>query len=142
MVSFVSCFNSQLLGLPAKEGEFVARRRSFLQVMKGHVVRESNQFSRSVTFRSVSSNNCTAYPTFALDTGSELWCWSAASLWHVWCKSKMAFEESVRHKSGPLKQQNKTHKHGRHRSKSEIDKTNKGTESHLLYIFVNLLGSS
>ncbi|CAH3023579.1 unnamed protein product [Porites evermanni] len=38
----------------------------------------------------------------------------------------MAFEESVRHKSGPLKQQNKTHKHGRHRSKSEIDKTNKG----------------
>lgn len=39
----------------------------------------------------------------------------------------MAFEESGRHKSGPLKQQNKTHKHGRHRSKSEIDKTNKGT---------------
>ena len=38
----------------------------------------------------------------------------------------MAFEESAQHKSGPLKQQNKTHKHGRHRSKSEIDKTNKG----------------
>ena len=40
----------------------------------------------------------------------------------------MASEEnSTRHKSGPLKQQNKTHKHGRHRSKSEIDKSNKGT---------------
>ena len=39
----------------------------------------------------------------------------------------MAFEENTRHKSGPLKQQNKTHKHGRHRSKNEIDKNNKGT---------------
>lgn len=40
----------------------------------------------------------------------------------------MASEETTtRHKSGPLKQQNKTHKHGRHRSKSEIDKNNKGT---------------
>ncbi|XP_020618797.1 pre-rRNA-processing protein TSR1 homolog [Orbicella faveolata] len=39
----------------------------------------------------------------------------------------MASEETTtRHKSGPLKQQNKTHKHGRHRSKSEIDKNNKG----------------
>nr|XP_058941723.1 pre-rRNA-processing protein TSR1 homolog [Pocillopora verrucosa] len=38
----------------------------------------------------------------------------------------MALEEGIRHKSGPLKQQNKTHKHGRHRSKSEVDKTNKG----------------
>lgn len=41
--------------------------------------------------------------------------------------NKMAFEENARHKAGPLKQQNKTHKHGRHRSKSEIDKNNKGT---------------
>lgn len=40
--------------------------------------------------------------------------------------NKMAFEGNIRHKSGPLKQQNKTHKHGRHRSKSEIDKNNKG----------------
>ena len=41
----------------------------------------------------------------------------------------MALEEGIRHKSGPLKQQNKTHKHGRHRSKSEVDKTNKGCMS-------------
>ncbi|XP_074621651.1 pre-rRNA-processing protein TSR1 homolog [Acropora palmata] len=38
----------------------------------------------------------------------------------------MAFEEASNHKHGPLKQQNKKHKHGRHRSKSEIDRVNKG----------------
>lgn len=38
----------------------------------------------------------------------------------------MAFEEKAYHKPGPLKQQNKAHKHGRHRSKREIDKANKG----------------
>lgn len=31
-----------------------------------------------------------------------------------------------KHKPGPLKQQNKTHKHGRHRSKGTMDKQNKG----------------
>ena len=30
------------------------------------------------------------------------------------------------HKAGPLKQQNKAHKHGRHKTKGQVDKTNKG----------------
>jgi len=30
------------------------------------------------------------------------------------------------HKSGPLKQQNKAHKHGRHRTKGQLDKSHKG----------------
>lgn len=34
--------------------------------------------------------------------------------------------EHASHRPGLLKQQNKSHKTGRHRSKSEIDKTNKG----------------
>ena len=67
-------------------------------------------------------------------TGND---WSAASFAARVATNKMAFEESTRHKSGPLKQQNKTHKHGRHRSKSEIDKTNKGTVTHCcLFNFV------
>ena len=53
----------------------------------------------------------------------------------------MAFEESVRHKSGPLKQQNKTHKHGRHRSKSEIDKTNKGNIAVLPFLVFSYLNA-
>lgn len=68
-----------------------------------------------------------------------LWFNSASTLCKIWtitgqrfsfaarvAINKMAFEGNIRHKSGPLKQQNKTHKHGRHRSKSEIDKNNKG----------------
>jgi pre-rRNA-processing protein TSR1 len=35
-------------------------------------------------------------------------------------------EGQARHKPGVFKQQNKTHKTGRHRSKGEIHKTNKG----------------
>lgn len=31
-----------------------------------------------------------------------------------------------RHRPGSLKQQNKSHKHGRHRSKGALDKINKG----------------
>lgn len=38
----------------------------------------------------------------------------------------MAGGEQASHRPGLLKQQNKSHKNGRHRSKSEIDKTNKG----------------
>jgi pre-rRNA-processing protein TSR1 len=34
--------------------------------------------------------------------------------------------DSVQHRPGNLKQQNKSHKHGRHRSKGSIDKLNKG----------------
>ena len=41
-------------------------------------------------------------------------------------ENNMAFEQGSNHKHGPLKQQNKKHKHGRHRSKSEIDRVNKG----------------
>ena len=33
---------------------------------------------------------------------------------------------SAAHRPGPLKQQNKTHKHGKHKSKGESDKTFKG----------------
>ena len=36
------------------------------------------------------------------------------------------------HKPGPLKQQNKSHKHGRHRTKGEIDKSQKGIVHFLL----------
>ena len=32
------------------------------------------------------------------------------------------------HKPGPLKQQNKAHKHGRHRTKSQIENQGKGKE--------------
>ena len=38
------------------------------------------------------------------------------------------------HKAGPLKQQNKAHKHGRHKTKGQVDKTNKGKESLTLCI--------
>ena len=38
----------------------------------------------------------------------------------------MTGREQVSHRPGLLKQQNKNHKHGRHRSKSELDKNNKG----------------
>ena len=42
-------------------------------------------------------------------------------------KSKMAVDgENHRHKAGPLKQQNKSHKRGRHRSHREIEAQNKG----------------
>lgn len=34
--------------------------------------------------------------------------------------------DQEKHKSGPLKQQNKSHKHGRHRTKGELDKSHKG----------------
>lgn len=38
----------------------------------------------------------------------------------------MALEGNVRHRPGVWKQQNKAHKHGRHRTKGEIDAANKG----------------
>jgi len=38
----------------------------------------------------------------------------------------MAAEQQPKHKAGPLKQQNKTHKHGRHRTKGELEKSYKG----------------
>lgn len=34
--------------------------------------------------------------------------------------------DQLKHKSGPLKQANKSHKHGRHRTKGEVDKSHKG----------------
>lgn len=34
--------------------------------------------------------------------------------------------KSVHHKAGPLKQQNKPHKHGRHRTKGQVDDNFKG----------------
>ncbi|XP_066918428.1 pre-rRNA-processing protein TSR1 homolog [Clytia hemisphaerica] len=37
----------------------------------------------------------------------------------------MATDQNT-HKSGPLKQQNKSHKHGRHRTKGQVDKSHKG----------------
>lgn len=38
----------------------------------------------------------------------------------------MATEAQPKHKPGPLKQKNKQHKHGRHRTKGQIENTNKG----------------
>ena len=38
----------------------------------------------------------------------------------------MSGREQASHRPGLLKQQNKSHKNGKHRSKSEIDKNNKG----------------
>ncbi|EDO37178.1 predicted protein [Nematostella vectensis] len=38
----------------------------------------------------------------------------------------MAVEGNEAHRSGPLKQQNKSHKHGKHRSKGTLDKQTKG----------------
>jgi len=38
----------------------------------------------------------------------------------------MVGREQSSHRPGLLKQQNKSHKNGKHRSKSEIDKNNKG----------------
>jgi pre-rRNA-processing protein TSR1 len=45
----------------------------------------------------------------------------------------MAGGEQASHRPGLLKQQNKSHKNGRHRSKSEIDKNNKGEAVYLFY---------
>ena len=42
--------------------------------------------------------------------------------------AKRAGDQTV-HKSGPLKQSNKPHKHGRHRTKSQLDNTHKGRVS-------------
>ena len=56
--------------------------------------------------------------------------WSAVSSCSTWySKNKMAVEKgtaNTAHKAGPLKQQNKAHKQGRHRSKSGVDKQNRG----------------
>jgi pre-rRNA-processing protein TSR1 len=38
----------------------------------------------------------------------------------------MADDGGVVHRAGPLKQQNKTHKHGRHKSKGTIETKHKG----------------
>ncbi|XP_076468827.1 pre-rRNA-processing protein TSR1 homolog [Babylonia areolata] len=38
----------------------------------------------------------------------------------------MALEQGTRHRAGSLKQHNKTHKHGRHRTKGEISRENQG----------------
>ena len=42
-------------------------------------------------------------------------------------------EKQVTHRPGAFKQPNKTHKTGRHRSKGEILKTNKGKSKLYLY---------
>ena len=44
-------------------------------------------------------------------------------------ENKMAKENSVQqqHKPGPLKQQNKSHKHGRHKTKGMLENINKGS---------------
>lgn len=53
----------------------------------------------------------------------------------------MAGGEQASHRPGLLKQQNKSHKTGRHRSKSEIDKTNKGKQPPLA-LFRSLFSTS
>lgn len=44
---------------------------------------------------------------------------------HTCCLHVMADQSA--HRSGPLKQQNKPHKHGKHRTKGNIQANNKGT---------------
>ncbi len=47
---------------------------------------------------------------------------------HVLKIFKMAKESSQhQHKPGPLKQQNKSHKHGRHKTKGMVDTISKGS---------------
>ena len=41
----------------------------------------------------------------------------------------MAADEQVRHRPGVFKQQNKSHKTGRHRSKGQINKECQGTDT-------------
>ena len=41
--------------------------------------------------------------------------------------TSMAAEKEEAHRPGAFKQQNKTHKTGRHRSKGQLDKDTKGT---------------
>lgn len=45
----------------------------------------------------------------------------------------MTGNDQASHRPGLLKQQNKSHKNGRHRSKSEIDRTNKGRRQLICY---------
>ena len=56
--------------------------------------------------------------------GTQIACWSTVRMRrHVY--PTMADRQAV-HKPGPLKQQNKSHKHGKHRSKGKIVALNKG----------------
>lgn len=45
--------------------------------------------------------------------------------------SKMAADSATqqRHRPGALKQQNKTHKHGKHKSKGQMDRDTKGEKT-------------
>ena len=46
-------------------------------------------------------------------------------------------EKQVTHRPGVFKQPNKTHKTGRHRSKGDILKTNKGGKDTFIYFYFN-----
>ena len=46
------------------------------------------------------------------------------------CLLKMADRRQVVHKSGPLKQQNKSHKSGKHRTKGQIAALSKGASTY------------
>ena len=45
----------------------------------------------------------------------------------LWKSTSMAAEKEEPHRPGAFKQQNKSHKTGRHRSKGQLEKSNKGT---------------
>lgn len=45
---------------------------------------------------------------------------------HVWIFDRMAADVQQSHRPGALKQQNKSHKHGKHKSKGQLDKETKG----------------
>ena len=47
----------------------------------------------------------------------------------IWLKMAKRVGEQAIHKPGPLKQSNKPHKHGRHRTKSQLDNSHKGRVS-------------
>ena len=53
-------------------------------------------------------------------------------------ESMAADTEQVRHRPGLFKQQNKTHKTGRHRSKGQLQKEARGIVQ-IVYIFVTII---
>ena len=57
----------------------------------------------------------------------------------MWKSTSMAAEKEEAHRPGAFKQQNKSHKTGRHRSKGQLEKATKGAYALLCYMFDLLL---
>lgn len=46
----------------------------------------------------------------------------------------MAADVQQAHRPGALKQQNKSHKHGKHKSKGQLDKETKGKKTSIVFV--------